>query len=156
MPIQKWIIRIHIDFHPCKLENCFPEPNNRALINDLTYNALLVYMYVLKFRKAILPYFVRKVAKGRKILGISSCGNKLNVISIITLMNIGIRALWLARSFALSRYNHHAVIITLKASSVQNGSQFCWCFGVGNCSIIIFSRIMINVIILKQLVASVD
>ena len=26
------------------------------------------------------------------------------------------RALWLARSFALSRYNHHAVIITLKAS----------------------------------------
>ena len=34
------------------------------------------------------------------------------------------RALWLARSFALSRYNHCAVIITLKASSFQNGSRF--------------------------------
>ena len=32
-------------------------------------------------------------------------------------------ALWLARSFALSRYNHRAGIITLKASSFQNGSQ---------------------------------
>ena len=50
------------------------------------------------------------------------------------------RALWLARSFAISRYNHRAVIITLKApwlkaSSFQNGSQICWCFGVGNRSI---------------------
>ena len=33
------------------------------------------------------------------------------------------RALWLARSFALSRYNPRAVIIALKASSFQNGSQ---------------------------------
>ena len=37
--------------------------------------------------------------------------------SIITLMIIENRALWLARSFASSRYNHRAVIITLKASS---------------------------------------
>ena len=60
------------------------------------------------------------------------------------------RALWLARSFALSGYNHRAVIITLKASSFQSGSQIFGCFGVGNWSIILFSRI-INVIILKQL-----
>ena len=33
------------------------------------------------------------------------------------------RALWLARGFALSRYNHRVVIITLKASSFQNGGQ---------------------------------
>ena len=33
------------------------------------------------------------------------------------------RALCLARSFALSRYNHPAVIIISKASSFQNGSQ---------------------------------
>ena len=33
------------------------------------------------------------------------------------------RALWLARSFALSRFNHRLVIITLKASSFHNGSQ---------------------------------
>ena len=50
---------------------------------------------------------------------------------------------------ALSRYNHRAVIITLKASSFRNGSQIFWCFGVGNWSIILFSRIIINVIILK-------
>ena len=60
----------------------------------------------------------------------------------------------MARSFALSRYNHRAVIITLKASSFQNGSQIFGCFGVGIFSIILFSRITINVIILKQLVAS--
>ena len=30
------------------------------------------------------------------------------------------RALWLARSFALSRYNHLAVIITLKAGSSES------------------------------------
>ena len=42
------------------------------------------------------------------------------------------------------------MIITLKASSFQSGSQIFWCFGVGNWSIILFSRI-INVIILKQL-----
>ena len=72
------------------------------------------------------------------------------------LMIIGNRALWLARSFASSRYNHRAVIITLKASSFQNGSQICWCFGVGNWSIILFSRKIINVIILKHLVASGD
>ena len=80
----------------------------------------------------------------------------LTTFSIITLMIIENRALWLARSFASSRYNHRAVIITLKASSFQNGSQICWCFGVGNWSIILFSRIIINVIILKQLVASGD
>ena len=33
------------------------------------------------------------------------------------------RALWLARSFALSSYNHRVVIIASKASSFQNGSQ---------------------------------
>ena len=33
------------------------------------------------------------------------------------------RALWLARSFSSSRHNHRAVIIALKASSFQNGSQ---------------------------------
>ena len=33
------------------------------------------------------------------------------------------RVLWLARCFALSRYNHRVVIITLKARSFQNGSQ---------------------------------
>ena len=38
-------------------------------------------------------------------------------------MTIENRALWLARSFALSRYNHHVVIIALKADSFQNGSQ---------------------------------
>ena len=42
------------------------------------------------------------------------------------------RALWLARIFALFRYNHRAVIITLKASSFQNGSQIFLSFGVGN------------------------
>ena len=77
-------------------------------------------------------------------------------ISIITLMIIENRALWLARSFASSCYNHHAVIITLKASSFQNGSQICWCFRVGNWSIILFSQIIINVVILKQLVVSGD
>ena len=63
------------------------------------------------------------------------------------------RALWLARSFTSSCYSHQAVIITLKAGSFQNDSQICWCFGVGNWSIIFFSRIIINVMILKQLVA---
>ena len=72
----------------------------------------------------------------------------ISLISIITLMIIENRAPWLARSFALSRYNHRAVIITLKASSFQNGSQIFWCFGVGNLSTILFSRIIINVIIL--------
>ena len=38
-------------------------------------------------------------------------------ISIITLMIVENRALWLARSVASSHYNHRAVIITLKASS---------------------------------------
>ena len=38
-------------------------------------------------------------------------------------MTIENRVLWLGRSFALSRYNHHTVIIALKASSFQNGSQ---------------------------------
>ena len=50
------------------------------------------------------------------------------------------RALCLARRFALSRYNHRAMIITLKASSFQNGSQIFSRFGVGNLSIILFSR----------------
>ena len=80
----------------------------------------------------------------------------LYAFSIIALMIIENRALWLARSFASSRYNHRAVIITLKTSSFQNGSQICWCLGVGNWSIILFSRIIINAIILKQLVASGD
>ena len=48
--------------------------------------------------------------------------------SIITLMIIENRALWLARSFALSRYNHRAVIITLKANIFQNGSQIFFMF----------------------------
>ena len=60
------------------------------------------------------------------------------------------RALWFTRNFASSRYNHGAVIIILKARSFQNGSQICWCFGVGNWSIILFSRIIINVIILLR------
>ena len=49
----------------------------------------------------------------------------LLTINIITLMIIENRALLLARSFALSRYNHRAVIITLKAGSFQNGRQIC-------------------------------
>ena len=47
-------------------------------------------------------------------------------ISIVTLMIIENRALWLARSFASSHYNHLLEIIALKASSFQKGSQFCW------------------------------
>ena len=66
------------------------------------------------------------------------------------LMIIENRALWLVRSVALSHYNHRAVIIR------KAGSQICWCFGVGNWSIILFSRKIINVVILKQLVASGD
>ena len=69
--------------------------------------------------------------------------------SVITLMIIENGALSLARSFDLSRYNHRAVIITLKASSFQNGSQIFWCFEVGNWSIILFSRVIINVIYTK-------
>ena len=80
----------------------------------------------------------------------------ITIISIITSMTIENRVLWLARSFALSHYNHRAVIIALKASSFQNGSQIFWSLAVGNWSIILFSRIIINVIILKQLVASGD
>ena len=57
-------------------------------------------------------------------------------------MIIESRALWLARIFALSRYNHR--------------SQIFWCFGVRNWSILLFSRIIVNVIILKQLVTSGD
>ena len=60
------------------------------------------------------------------------------------------RALWLARSFASSLYNH---VTAQWLYSFQNGSQICRCFGVGNRSIILFSQININVIILKQLVA---
>ena len=48
--------------------------------------------------------------------------------SIIILMIIENRALWLARGFASSRYNHGPVIITMKISSFQNGSKICWCF----------------------------
>ena len=73
-------------------------------------------------------------------------------ISMITLMIIGSRALWLARSFALSCYNHRAMMITLKASSFQNGSQICWCFGVGNWSVmLLLSWIIINVIHTKTI-----
>ena len=66
------------------------------------------------------------------------------------------RALWLARNYALSCYNHCAVIMTSKASSFQNGSQIFLCFGVRNWSIILFSWIIINVIILKQLVLTIN
>ena len=59
----------------------------------------------------------------------------LITFSMIALMIIENRAQWLARSLALSRYNHRAVIKTLKASCFQNCSQICWCFGVGNWSI---------------------
>ena len=85
-------------------------------------------------------------------------GRRILEISIITLIIIEYRALWLARSFALSRYNHRSVIITLKASSSQYNSQIFWCLGVGNRSILLFSRIItkMNVIILKQLGASGD
>ena len=68
--------------------------------------------------------------------------DSLNDLSIITLMIIKNRVLWLARSFALSRYNHCAVIITLKARSFQNGSQIFWCFGVVNWLILLFSWIV--------------
>ena len=44
-------------------------------------------------------------------------------------MTIENRALWLGRSLALSRYNHRAVIIALKASSFQNGSQIFYVSG---------------------------
>ena len=39
------------------------------------------------------------------------------------------RALWLARSFALSRYNHHAVIIALKASVFKMAARFFYVWG---------------------------
>ena len=69
-------------------------------------------------------------------------------------MRIETRALWLARSFALSRYNHRAVIITLKAIAVLKiTARFV---DVSESEVdqklILFSRIIINVIILKQLV----
>ena len=54
------------------------------------------------------------------------------------------RVLWLARSFGLSRYNHCA-------RSLQNDSQIFLCFGVRNWSILLFSRIIINVIITKTI-----
>ena len=54
----------------------------------------------------------------------------LTIIRIIALMIIENWAWWLTRSFASSHYNHRAVIITLKASRFQNGSQICWYFGV--------------------------
>ena len=112
-----------------------------------------------KFKRSLLTlYYFRLRVNARIISGTAerTLSVLLWTISIISLMNIENRALWLARSFALSRYNHCAVIITLKASSFQNGSQIFWCFGVGNWSILLFSRIIINVIILKQLVASGD
>ena len=60
----------------------------------------------------------------------------------------------MARSFALSRYNHRAVIITLKAIAVLKiTARFV---DVSESEVdqklILFSRIIINVIILKQLV----
>ena len=48
---------------------------------------------------------------------ISTKDTIIYTISIITLMIVENRALWLATSFASSHYNHRAVIITLKASS---------------------------------------
>ena len=64
-------------------------------------------------------------------------------------MSIETRALWLARS-----YNHRAVIITLKAIAVlKMAARFV---DVSESEVdqklILFSRIIINVIILKQLV----
>ena len=79
----------------------------------------------------------------------------LSRFSIITSMIMENRVLWYWVGALLHpTHNHHAVIITLKVSSFQNVSQICWCFGVGNWSIILFSRIIISVSILKQLVAS--
>ena len=72
-------------------------------------------------------------------------------------MRIENRVLWLARSFALSRYNHRAVIITLKAIAVLKMAARLVDISESEVDqkLILFSRI-INVIILKQLVASGD
>ena len=67
-----------VDFHPCKLKIYFPEPNNGALVNDLTCNALWVYTYT-QFCEAIIPYFMGKVAKGKKIPRFNSCGNNIKL-----------------------------------------------------------------------------
>ena len=48
-----------IDFHPCKLEIYFQEPNNTRI--------------------AIIPYFMGTVAKERKIPGLNSCGNNIKL-----------------------------------------------------------------------------
>ena len=47
-------------------------------------------------------------------------------ISIVTLMIIENRALWLARSFASSRYKHLAVIITLKVAVFKRAASFAY------------------------------
>ena len=47
-------------------------------------------------------------------------------ISIVTLMIIENRALWLARSFASSRYDHLAVIITLKVAVFKRAASFAY------------------------------
>ena len=67
-----------VDFHPCELKIYFPEPNNGALVNDLTCNALWVYTYT-QFCEAIIPYFMGKVAKGKKIPRFNSCGNNIKL-----------------------------------------------------------------------------
>ena len=76
--------------------------------------------------------------------------------TLITLMIVENRALWLDRGFALSRYNHRTMIIALKASSFQNGSQIFWCFGVRNWSIIFIFSNNHQCNYTKQLVASGD
>ena len=48
----------------------------------------------------------------------------LTTLSIITLMIIENRALWLARSFALSRYNHRAVIIAWRLAVFKMAARF--------------------------------
>ena len=67
-----------VDFHPCKLKIYFQEPNNGALVNDLTCNALWVYTYT-QFSEAIIPNFMGAVAKERKIPGLNSCGNNIKL-----------------------------------------------------------------------------
>ena len=70
------------------------------------------------------------------------------------------RALWLARSFTLSLYNHRAVIITLKPNSFKMAARFV---DVSESEIDQFKENasekqkklqIINAILLKQLVAS--
>ena len=82
----------------------------------------------------IMPYETTLIDVLATVMSLFFCHTKFNIwisfnnvmsttdiiiytISIITLMIVENRTLWLARSFASSHYNHRAVIITLKASS---------------------------------------